>query len=205
MDLGSILLILSALIIVVLCIICARAEVSYKAEKVHNEMLDQQIKAASAQNNKLIEKHVQGLREADETYNRKLRKLLNRSTSEINELQMAHRDQIRDKDQKYRELLAKKKSSEVRTGYILEKVAPLFEDFPADLASDTVIPLFDVVDYLIFKDDEIIFCEIKSGDSSLSQRQKRFKQNIKEGRVSYRVFRKKAPEELENEQKTGTV
>lgn len=205
MDPVYIVSIIATLIIMVLGFLYLRLRGDLRVETMYAESLDQQTEDLRNEYQSMVkelsDKRVDDLYEAEQSYNSKLRKLLNRSTAEITEMQLKHGDIVKEKDQKYRVLLAQKKSSEVKTGYILEKVAPLFEDFPADLASDTVIPLFDVVDYLIFKDNEIIFCEVKSGDSSLSQRQKRFKKNVKEGRVTYRVFRKRAPEGLGNEQK----
>lgn len=199
MDWTLIALIIAGITTIVLAILYSRTLASQDAERRHSNSLKTQLADQAKRYDELIEKRAADLQAAEDTYTRKLKKLLNKSTSEINAIKIEYGDIIKEKDQKYRVLLAQKKSSEVRTGYILEKVAPLFEDFPADLASDTVIPLFDVVDYLIFKDDEIIFCEVKSGDSSLSQRQKRFKQNVKEGRVTYRAFRKKAPDNIEEE------
>jgi len=133
----------------------------------------------------------QAQQEAEESYARKLRKLLERSQKEMTEKADYYEKELRGEKEKSRRYLADRKSSEVRTGHILEKVAPLFEDFPGDIIEDNVIPVFKTFDYLVIKDDEIILVEVKSGNAGLSTRQKKVKKLVEAGKVSFRTFRKR--------------
>lgn len=124
------------------------------------------------------------------SYN-KIRDLLHRSQNDMREKVEYYEKELRQEKDKSRRYLSDRKSSEVRTGHILEKVAPLFKDFPGDIEKDNVIPVFKTFDYLVITDDEIILVEVKSGNAGLSTRQKKVKKLVEEGKVSFRTFRKR--------------
>ncbi|MBC8409975.1 MAG: hypothetical protein H8E12_14820 [Rhodobacteraceae bacterium] len=87
----------------------------------------------------------------------------------------------------YAKLLGQKKSSEVITGQIAEKLAPFLKDFKHDPQQATFCG--QPIDYLVFGENEITFVEIKSGNSRLSAKQKRIKNQIQAGRVVWEEIR----------------
>ena len=98
---------------------------------------------------------------------------------------------------------AVKRSRSVLGGQITEQMAPLLPDFPARY--DEVKFLGKPVDFIAFKGlesgiaeidenekchvDEILFIEVKTGESKLSEREKAIKNAVKNGRVRYVVWR----------------
>lgn len=90
--------------------------------------------------------------------------------------------------------ISRRKSSEVRTGKIVEVLAPMLSDFPVDVkaqGSSTVF-LGQPVDYVHFNPDgSVTFIEVKSGNSRLSESQERIKAAVLDGRVSWAVYRVK--------------
>ncbi len=78
-------------------------------------------------------------------------------------------------------------SARVRYGKAWEKLAPFMECFPWDPCDFRFIG--DPVDGVVFGGDEIVFVEIKTGSSRLSERQKRIRRLVEEKRVSWRVLR----------------
>jgi predicted Holliday junction resolvase-like endonuclease len=83
--------------------------------------------------------------------------------------------------------LSQKKSSEVRLGKIGENMAPFFSDWPYD--PNTFRFIGNPVDGIQFNEDGIIFVEIKTGKSRLSNGQKHIKKLIKEGNIDFATFR----------------
>lgn len=92
-----------------------------------------------------------------------------------------------------------KRSRSVLNGQINEQLSPLLPDFPA--AYDEVKFLGKPVDFIAFKGldsslgenektyiDKIVFIEIKTGSSKLSEREKAIKNAVDEGRVSYEIW-----------------
>tara|TARA_B100000212_G_scaffold341984_1_gene326991 strand:- start:18450 stop:18842 length:393 start_codon:yes stop_codon:yes gene_type:complete len=85
------------------------------------------------------------------------------------------------------ELFSKKRSTEVRTGHIVEKFAPFLDNFPHD--PESAVFLGQPIDYLVFEEDSITFSEIKSGKSQLSQKQRNIRDNILNGNVFWEEIR----------------
>ena len=96
---------------------------------------------------------------------------------------------------------AVKRSRAVIGGQVTEQLAPLFPDFPARY--DEVKFLGKPVDFIAFKGleessdsgekcyvDEVLFIEVKTGNSALSNRERAIKQAVDEGRVRYVVWKK---------------
>lgn len=88
-----------------------------------------------------------------------------------------------------KKLTSQKKSTEVRTGHIVEKFAPFLDQFPHDPSSATF--LGQPIDYIVFDDDGVTFSEIKSGNAQLSKKQRMIRDHIKEGRVFWEEIRVK--------------
>lgn len=84
-------------------------------------------------------------------------------------------------------ILSQKKSSEVRLGKIGENMAPFFEEWPYD--PNNFRFLGSPVDGVQFTDEEIIFMEVKTGKSRLTNSQKTAKRLVKEGKVKFVTFR----------------
>ena len=95
--------------------------------------------------------------------------------------------QIRAQAYNYSKLLNQKKSSEVRTGFIAEKLAPFLEGFPAN--PENCQFLGQPIDFIAFEKDTIKIIEVKSGRARLTKRQKEIEQLVKDNKVEFISFR----------------
>jgi predicted Holliday junction resolvase-like endonuclease len=86
-----------------------------------------------------------------------------------------------------RKTLSQKKSSEVRTGLIVEQMAPFLEGFPYDPRS--AIFLGKPLDFLVFDEEGVHFVEVKSGKAQLSTSQRRIRDQLKDKKVTFEVYR----------------
>lgn len=89
-------------------------------------------------------------------------------------------------------ILHRTKSSEVRLGKIAESLAPVLDDFPVDVkkTGTTTVFLGQPIDFIHFDPDTgVTFIEVKSGDAKLTTNQRRFKDLIESGRVSWSTYR----------------
>jgi len=87
----------------------------------------------------------------------------------------------------YSTLLSQKKSSEITTGQIAEKLVPFLNHFkhnPKDA-------LFcgNPIDYIIFGQDQITFIEVKTGKARLTKKQKRIKAIVQQKNVEWEEIR----------------
>lgn len=78
-------------------------------------------------------------------------------------------------------------SADVKLGHKGEVLLPFLHDFP--YKDDEIKGMYQPIDLIVFRPDEIIFCEIKTGTSSLSEKQKNIRRIIKEGKVRFEVHR----------------
>ncbi|MGQ0534675.1 MAG: Holliday junction resolvase-like protein [Methanobacteriota archaeon] len=76
-----------------------------------------------------------------------------------------------------------RRSLAVRHGTTLEQLAPFLEGFPYDPRGFRF--LGNPVDGIHFGEDEILFLEFKSGEARLSDRQKRIRGLVEDGRVRF--------------------
>ena len=94
-----------------------------------------------------------------------------------------------------------KKSKAVTGGKVTEHFVPFFHEFPFN-PSDARF-LGSPIDFVVFdglEDDEeidVVFIEVKTGSSSLTKRERRVRDAIREGRVSWTEARRKPPANLE--------
>ncbi|MGV8131133.1 MAG: Holliday junction resolvase-like protein [Candidatus Pacearchaeota archaeon] len=95
-----------------------------------------------------------------------------------------------------KKLLSQKKSSEIVTGHITEKLAPLTAEFKYDPRDAIFLGM--PIDYLIFTDNEVVFLEIKSGNSKLTGKQRVIKKLIEEKKVKWDTIRITGPTEQKN-------
>jgi len=86
-----------------------------------------------------------------------------------------------------KKLTSQKKSSEIRTGQIAEHFAPLLKDFKYNHKQARF--LATPIDFIIFEDDEIIFMEVKTGNSQLTATQRKVRDLIEEKKVKWEVLR----------------
>ncbi|MDD7611602.1 MAG: Holliday junction resolvase-like protein [Spirochaetales bacterium] len=89
---------------------------------------------------------------------------------------------------------AVKRSKAVINGQVAEQIAPFLPDFPANPSDARFIG--KPVDFIVFsglseneKIDEILFVEVKTGKSLLSEREKEVKKAIEKGNVRYVEYR----------------
>jgi predicted Holliday junction resolvase-like endonuclease len=88
---------------------------------------------------------------------------------------------------------AVKRSRAILTGQIGEQLAPFFPDFPCDPADARFIG--KPIDYVAFPGlskgtpEEVLFIEVKTGDSKLSSPERALKTAIQSGRVRWIEFR----------------
>lgn len=98
---------------------------------------------------------------------------------------------IESEKNKAANILSQKKSSETRLGQISENLVPFLENFKYD--PKTAHFLGSPLDYVIFdtesEDPAVIFLEIKTGNSKLSNSQKTIKNLVKTGKVRFEEFR----------------
>lgn len=82
---------------------------------------------------------------------------------------------------------SKKKATEVRTGMIVEQLGPISKLFPYDPMKCQF--LGRPIDYVVFTEDEVVFLEIKTGQSALNASQKNIKKNIENKKVRFEILR----------------
>ena len=78
----------------------------------------------------------------------------------------------------YDKLQHQKKSSEVKVGQTVEQLTGFLSDFP--YPDDEIKALFQPLDLLVFREDEIVFIEIKSREAQLSDKQRKIRKLIEE-------------------------
>ncbi|MBN2066969.1 MAG: hypothetical protein JW744_00700 [Candidatus Diapherotrites archaeon] len=84
------------------------------------------------------------------------------------------------------DLRFQKSSQSVKYGKMTEQFMPFLSEFPFDTEGFRF--LGSPIDGIAFGDDEITFCEFKSGKSTLNERQKRVKAIVEAKRVKWREF-----------------
>jgi predicted Holliday junction resolvase-like endonuclease len=92
-------------------------------------------------------------------------------------------DQAREQN---KSLVSQFASFRVRHGMVFETFLPQMKQFedvagPAENAHHMGQP----IDFIYFNDDEIVFVEVKTGNSKLSNRQRLIKKLVKEGKVRW--------------------
>ena len=83
-------------------------------------------------------------------------------------------------------LISQKKSSEIRLGKIAEHMAPFVKDWPYD--PNYFRFLGSPIDGIQFNEDSILFIEIKTGKSRLTDTQRDIRNLVKEGKVKFASF-----------------
>lgn len=97
-------------------------------------------------------------------------------------------------EKRVNKIVHQKKSSEVRLGKISESLAPVLKDFPVDVSKPGTSTIFlgQPIDYIHFDPEEgVTFIEIKSGESKLSDSQRKLKKLLEKGKVNWQEYRVK--------------
>lgn len=89
--------------------------------------------------------------------------------------------------EKYNTEISKKKSEQVRLGAISENLVPFLKEFRYDPKACHFLGM--PVDYVFFGEDELVFIEVKTGNSQLSSKQKNIKKLIENKKVRFEVHR----------------
>ena len=89
----------------------------------------------------------------------------------------------------YLALRTRKRSGEVRRGFMTEQWLPLVDPYPWDPQNFRFIG--SPIDGVQFEDDRVIFVEFKSGSSQLSAKQTRIRELVRAGKVDFREVRLK--------------
>jgi len=101
--------------------------------------------------------------------------------------QVEEKQALLDKEmENNRKILSLKKSSEIRTGHVVEHLAPLMME---EYNPRNMKWLGQPIDYISFEDNGVYFIEVKSGKSHLSYNQKKIKKLVQEGKVFWSEFR----------------
>lgn len=87
----------------------------------------------------------------------------------------------------FEDLRFRKSSLAVKYGKMTEQFIPFIEDFPHDPKQFRF--LGNPIDGVLFDDDQIVFCEFKTGSSSLNENQRRIKRLVNDGKVSWLEFK----------------
>lgn len=85
------------------------------------------------------------------------------------------------------ELKSQQQSKSVRLGLISECVLPFHSEFKYNVKD--LVPVFRPIDYIVFAEDEIVFLEIKIGTSQLSEKQKKIRNLVQQGKVRFEEHR----------------
>ena len=85
------------------------------------------------------------------------------------------------------ELKFRKSSQSVKYGQLTEQWIPFSDKFPYNPQNFQF--LGKPIDGIVFDDNGIILCEFKTATSQLSEKQRRIKKQVKEGKVDWLEFR----------------
>jgi len=110
------------------------------------------------------------------------------ATSVMGWLYIKAKEKAKAADDMYGHLLHLKKSSETRIGLVGEQLSPYLENWPFDDPREFRL-ISSPIDGINFGKDEITIVEIKTGKARLSKSQKRVRELVRQGKVSYIEFR----------------
>lgn len=94
---------------------------------------------------------------------------------------------LQDVTKKFEESRGKQISSRVKMGQIGEQFVFFNKEFKYDRKETK--SLLQPIDLICFEDKEVVFVEVKTGESQLSSKQRRIRDNIQSGRVRFEVLR----------------
>lgn len=137
----------------------------------HLNTLNEEISKLKSNNSELL------------VHNKNWQELFDKKEKELSTL----KDSLEETEEAKKKITSQKKSGEVRLGSIAEKLAPFLDYFEYNPANAHF--LGQPIDYIVFEDDEIVFIEIKTGNSQLSKKQRHIRDLIKSKLVSWKEIR----------------
>lgn len=103
--------------------------------------------------------------------------------NQLSKIESSHRDL----QEQFEKLRFNKISGDVKLGQKFEVILPFLQDFP--YPDDEIKAMYQPIDLIVFRENEVVFLEVKTGVSQLSDKQRRIRKNIKEGRVRFEEVR----------------
>lgn len=113
--------------------------------------------------------------------------ILTNQLSEVTALSAKQFDLNLQLQEQFEKLRFAKISGDIKLGQKAEHLLPFLEGFK--YKDDEIKGLFQPVDLIVFRQDEIVFVEIKTGTSPLTEKERRIRDNVKAGRVRFEVHR----------------
>lgn len=161
-------------------------------EALRNEIKDNQRQIEDQRATELelqvIKGKLQGLQEAGLTPDNAVPKNIHvEKVLELSSNLQSTKAELEEMTEKFEKSRGKQISERVRLGQTAENFAAFHEQFPYN-RKDTKA-LFQPVDLICFEEDEIIFIDVKTGNSQLSKKQRKIRDNIKAGKVRFEVHR----------------
>ena len=96
-------------------------------------------------------------------------------------------DELKEQQELKAKVTSQKKSSEVRLGHIAETLAPFLDQF--EFEPEQCSFLGQPIDYISFGEEEVTFIEVKSGNSQLSSKQRKIRDQVKNGKIKWKEIR----------------
>jgi predicted Holliday junction resolvase-like endonuclease len=129
---------------------------------------------------------------ADDDFPPKVREWIDRKSEELKQLKAELKEERRSMPEVSRIV-----SCAVNSGKILERLAPALLGFPFE--RNDCRSIFDPIDYVIFEGlscrglvDDIVFADIKTGESRLTPRQREIAERVTSGHVGFQTYERKA-------------
>jgi len=148
--------------------------------------LQRKLKKVEESLQKCLEEKTVAVEEKSRVVN-ELRSLEQKFLTEKTAIIRLHEEELEKLKKVYNNELSHRKSAEVRLGKISETLAPFLQEWPWN-AQDFRF-LGTPLDGIQFTDDEIIFVEIKTGKSRLTEKQRLYKNLILNKKISFAIFR----------------
>jgi len=161
-------------------------------EALRNEIKDNQRQIEDQRSTELelqvIKGKLQGLQEAGLTPDNAVPKHVHvEKVLELSSNLQSTKAELEEMTEKFEKSRGKQISERVRLGQTAENFAAFHESFPYNRKYTKA--LFQPVDLICFEEDEIIFIDVKTGNSQLSKKQRQIRDNIKAGNVRFEVHR----------------
>lgn len=156
------------------------ALIDLDAERISRRQADQQVDLMNAR----LQGHKESTLSPDNSVPKSLHmeKVIEMS-SEVENL----RSQLNDMTCKFEDSRGKQISARVKMGQIGEQFACIHTNFKYDRKETKA--LLQPVDFVCFEENEVVFVDIKTGNAQLSSKQRRIRDNIRNGRVRFEIFR----------------
>lgn len=156
------------------------ALIDLDSERIFRRQADQQVDLMNAR----LQGHKESTLSPDNSVPKSLHmeKVIEMS-SEVENL----RSQLNDMTCKFEESRGKQISARVKMGQIGEQFACIHTNFKYDRKETKA--LLQPVDFVCFEENEVVFVDIKTGNAQLSSKQRRIRDNIRNGRVRFEIFR----------------